>query len=1070
MKVPIYLAPTVTELLAHLAALPRGEKNVIFCEDRLTLEAERAVARAQGAAFDTTVTTFARFLRGTHDKKTISKQGSVMVVGNALLEERENLLLFGRNPAGSAARLYETIAQLRAACVTPDMLDAAREQAEGVLAGKLADIALIYRRYLAFLDRGFLDESGQLALLPEAIAGGSLSGANVIFAGFTSFTRQAAEGIRAALSAAKKVEGVFLGGDAELYTDEAASDFERYCRMAGAKCERIPLPSTLCREAETLRRGIFDPVLPAEPVKTDKVHIFEGADKEDELSFIAAMIKSEVLDRGTRYGEIALFLSDVADYSVALQKTFAEYNIPYFSDEKRSAAAHPLAAFVSRWFSLLSEGFDPADADAFVGNVFFGGDRVSRERYRNYLAKYANYRGGALRPIKEAALQPSDRSAEKGMQDPLVLLAVRERFLTAFEGASAAMTGGQYCRLVRALVGTFDCEKTQTRLSEAFREKGMLAESGYFSRGLESLFRVLDEAEPLLENTRLRAEEFSAILTQGLSSLEISLIPQYLDAVYVGDISESKKSAAKAVFAGRLTDAVPMCGADTALISDRDIDRLRTLEVEIRPKIREVNARARENAGLALCGFTGRLYLSYPLSLGGDECKRSEVVGGAAALFCTPAGKPLPVLTRRKLEESERSAASSYLRYLGCAASERVPAVREILTRADAYRRGKGDFSVHAAVYEVLREAGDAPAGLLFDPPKRTAFISNAAEVAFRGKNTVSPTFIEGYFACPYRNFAERGLKLAEHEEMLVQPVDTGNFVHDLLCLLAGKVAELADEAACEAFLREQGQKLLSAPPYCFLSDTAAGGYTAEALLEEAVIVGKNVFEQLKNSQFSVVAAEETFGYPDSKFKGIRLTSGRRRLFLAGKIDRVDRCGEYTRVVDYKTGRFEAKAESYYTGRKLQLELYLSAAKGEGRAAGAYYFPARVAFRTDAEEPPFRMQGFTVGDDAVVRMNDSTVEPGKKSRYIDAYYGKKSKKSMSGEQFEDFIAYSVLAARKGAEETERGCIAASPYKGACDYCPYGGLCGYDLSDGARQEKKITEEEIARIAGEKRGEL
>ena len=89
-----------------------------------------------------------------------------------------------------------------------------------------------------------------------------------------------------------KLESVakILGGDAELYTNEAAADFEKYCRLAGAECGRVELPCTLCPEADALRRGIFDPVLPAEPLYTDKVRIFEAADKEDELAFIAAMI------------------------------------------------------------------------------------------------------------------------------------------------------------------------------------------------------------------------------------------------------------------------------------------------------------------------------------------------------------------------------------------------------------------------------------------------------------------------------------------------------------------------------------------------------------------------------------------------------------------------------------------------------------------------------------------------------------------------------------------------------------------------------------------------------------
>ena len=39
----------------------KGERNLIFCEDRLTLIAERALTRQLGGSFLSTVTTFARF-------------------------------------------------------------------------------------------------------------------------------------------------------------------------------------------------------------------------------------------------------------------------------------------------------------------------------------------------------------------------------------------------------------------------------------------------------------------------------------------------------------------------------------------------------------------------------------------------------------------------------------------------------------------------------------------------------------------------------------------------------------------------------------------------------------------------------------------------------------------------------------------------------------------------------------------------------------------------------------------------------------------------------------------------
>ena len=479
MQVSIYNAPGVDALLRFLGGLERGRRALIFCEDRLTLEAERAVA-AGGAVFDICVTSFARFLGGRAGKKVLSKQGSVMVVGNLAAKNAARLRCFGKNPAGCAVRLYETIAQLRAALVTPDMLEAARAEAEPMLAEKLADIALVYRDYLAFLEGGYLDESGVLALLPEALARADIANADVYFVGFSSFTRQAAEGIAAACRTARSVTGVFIGGEEDMYTNEGAAAFRKYCARAGAAVAEYRLPSGLRSEAESLRRGLFDPVLPP-PVQTDRVRLFEAADRDDEFSFIAAAIRAEV-HRGARYRDIALFVPDVADL-LPLEKAFGEYGIPYYAETERTAAEHPLSAFVLGWFALLSEGFDPADADALIGNPFFEGDRRSRELYRNYLAKYANYRGGIRRPLKEAA------------QDPLVLGALRAKLLDSFDGASASMTGGDYCRLARRLLDSFGCEERQAQLAKALEQAGMRAESAFFSRGYESVCRVLDEAE-----------------------------------------------------------------------------------------------------------------------------------------------------------------------------------------------------------------------------------------------------------------------------------------------------------------------------------------------------------------------------------------------------------------------------------------------------------------------------------------------------------------------------------------------------------------------------------------------
>ena len=83
----IYGEPTTEEALARLsrcadAAEERRERTLIFCEDSLTLLAERAVLRGSGATFLTEVTTFARFLEG--DRQVLSKEGSVAAISAML--------------------------------------------------------------------------------------------------------------------------------------------------------------------------------------------------------------------------------------------------------------------------------------------------------------------------------------------------------------------------------------------------------------------------------------------------------------------------------------------------------------------------------------------------------------------------------------------------------------------------------------------------------------------------------------------------------------------------------------------------------------------------------------------------------------------------------------------------------------------------------------------------------------------------------------------------------------------------------------------------------------------------
>ncbi|MBQ7770296.1 MAG: hypothetical protein IJ373_03810, partial [Clostridia bacterium] len=190
-----YTLSECMEVMAQyaLAYEQQGGRNLIFCEDRLTLIAERALLRATGGTFRSTVSTFARFLKA--EGRTISKQGSVMAVGEVMTRlQREGKLQCFTSLVGignNARCIYETLAQFSASEITPETLRESLEQLpDDMLRKKVADLALIYEGYTAFLkENAFLDESKYLSLLPKRIREeGALKGYNVFFLGYGSFT------------------------------------------------------------------------------------------------------------------------------------------------------------------------------------------------------------------------------------------------------------------------------------------------------------------------------------------------------------------------------------------------------------------------------------------------------------------------------------------------------------------------------------------------------------------------------------------------------------------------------------------------------------------------------------------------------------------------------------------------------------------------------------------------------------------------------------------------------------------------------------------------------------------
>ena len=1011
-----------------------GGVNLIFCEDRLTLLAERALLAKVGGTFRSHVATFARFLKT--EENTISKEGSVMAVGEVMTRlQRVGALQCFTTITGignNARSIYETLAQLSASEITPEVLkESATLLPDDMLKKKVLDLSLIYDGYTEFLrENGLVDESKYLSLLPGKIRKeGVLKGVNVFFLGYNSFTAQAREAIRAVLETAANVIGIFCCGEEEIYANRGVQSFTMVCSEYG-KVQVRDVGKPLQGEAEILRKGLFNPIRAGVKVETENILLFEADDKTAEAEYVATKIRRAMSEHTyLRYRDISVLVPDVASYALPLKKAFSEYGIPYFIDEKKSLRRHPVSRFLLDCFRVVRERFSPIAVQSLTQNVLFG----ESDEYRNYLYKFANYRGGAKRPIKDGdAVSGYDRDAlEKS----------RERVLLATSGIKARGHGRDYCAAVRKILENFDVKNGLEWLENSIDD---VAHKGYLSQINKALDKVLAEADALTGDKEMTVAEFEAVLKNGLEATEIALIPLKSDAVFVGDITDSRIHKAHTLFAMGMTESVPRASADTAIVSDKEIARLAEIKAMMEPTVAEVNLRARESVCLNLCAFTHTLHLSYPLAADGSEPAVSDVFRYIDRLFVERNGGKLQ--RRKKLLPSDFAYQCSAV----------APAIRQLLIEKSVYEAKREDTRLqYSSLFTALDKLSVTEKDDYLKERGGQVCVERGEELFFHdGK--VSPTGLESYFACPFKNFAERGLHLKEREEAMVLAVDTGNFIHELLQATAKRAAEFATEEELRAFARETGAELLKKSIYTMQQDTASGEVFSDKLLAEGVDVAAAAYRQIKNSDFLVEQTESAIHAE----------------FFHGKVDRVDGTDKYVRIIDYKTGTIDDSAASYYTGQKIQLELYMSELKGERIPAGVFYFPASINYTTD-DEGRFRMRGFMNGSEDALLSGDKNLSPEHetvKSEYFPAALknGAQAKRVMDEETFRDFLDYSVHVARQGCKELKEGYVAASPYAGSCEYCKYGGMCGFNKDSAQpRKEPNVDTGMIAKIARKKR---
>ena len=1081
----LYLCKTYAEVMrrAGECAASFGKdparRMFAFCEDKLTMSLENEVVRAcGGGTFNVQVISFSRFIHKFSREKgsVLDRESSAMAIRNILSARQAELNCFGRsahNP-GTAVTLYELISQLKSANVTPADLSRGLPELKGALAGKIKDIITLYTEYERFLsENGLFDSGSYLSLLPALLYRDEFKGCSAMLVGFSSMTRRGMDVVRSLSKNMENLTVFALGGEnTELYTNELKGALMR--EIGGFSI--INSTEKYGAERKTITDLLFDPACFSAPkTETDKVFVYDAVDIDDEMEHIARIIRREVIG-GKRYRDIALAISNVRDYAPVLERVFGDRDIPYFLDDTRPLSLHPVAKLAEAYVELLYGRYRTEDFIALEKNPYFQRDKTVSDRFENFCLRNA-LTSKIMKSGLNRELNADNRYGDE--EDFNIFENERARIASCVRACRCA---GDYISAIKALFekcGTLDaCAEISVKL----RSLGAVNDAAFTEQAFEKISGVLDSVERIIGRAEMTAREFKAVLLSGISACEVSILPQLVDAVYVGNYKDCKYIEHKILFAAGLSGDVPFTKSDTAVLNDRDLARLERFNCIVEPKIKIVNKRERENVGAALASFTEKLYLSRSAAApDGKPAPRGHMIDQFVAMF-TKNGAPIEAGSRASFERAAAKDGKFARAYSSVTYSSARPAVKEFMENVREFLDGARDNATHevsfiSAARESAPESATLAEKLLFESEREIATVLPVGGELIAGGDTVSASLLESYFGCPFSCFMKYGLKLSERETGEVRSNELGSFLHsvleDYVRTLRARFAIGKDEALSrndsDAIVNEILENRKS--EFIISRYIAADRYDVvfSLLGREARRVAFAVSKQVFGSGFRPAETEASFG-GGAEYGAIKLKTAYGEKRIVGKIDRVDKCGEYIRIIDYKTGQIHDKDAEFYTGNNLQLYLYGNALiKGGEKLGGAYYFPVGDKFTSD-EKGVYSLQGKTLFTDEMI--GATGLDEDGYSQTLDmkfALAGDKisaSKKAglVDERTMNAYLKYALLIARKGCEEIAEGIIAPSPYFGKCDYCPFADVCGFDAGRGNfRREKGVEEKTVVEAA-------
>ncbi len=1077
------------------------ENTVIITPEQFSFTAETRLMQSvyeqtkSKAVLNEEVITFNRMayrvlnevLGEANQKTNLTKCGKAMLVYSILDKQKSKLKFLGKS-AENIDLSINAINEFKQHGISTENIEQEIEQTkEKYLKCKLEDMALIYKSFEEQLQGKYIDETDLLSLLAENLDKTDMFKNTIFYIDeFSGYTKQEYDIIKKLAQISKEVN-ITICADSLFTGTQPESDIYYSNKLTITKLFKLAeelniVPEQInleeahrfkTPELKHLKEKLYSKQSTKYAENVENIKLFLARNQYSEVENVARNITKLVRDENYKYKEISVITKNIENYANLVRAIFSKYNIPVFIDEKRELNQNIFIQYILSILEVFTKNWSYEAVFNYIKTGFLPIDETEIFKLENYCIKWGikqnKWKKDFNVKAEESKKEEIERLNEIRKQIVEPLMQLKERIDQ--EKTGTAITKNLYEFLISQNIE----EKLEEKM-DSLEEQGLIDLKNEYKASYQVFIDILDEINLVFGEDKISIEKYLQILKVGLQNSGLGKIPGTQDQVILGDVDRSRSHKARAVFILGINDGVfPSVNKNEGFLNDSDREVLKEHGIELAKGTLERLYEDNFNIYKAFTIAEEKLYLSYVSSDTEGKAQRpSSLISKIKKLF-------------PKIEEE----------------SDVINEKHEILTEETTYEEliknidKLKEEEIDKIWYDVYKyydqnDEWNEKLKANLEGLKYTNLPQNINKENLQRLygNTLKASIskLETYKRCAFSYYLKYGLKLKPKEELKIQSINTGTFMHEVIdeffetlkqkgkslqeFSIYGEPEELQakDQEIKQIINKIIEEKLKENKNYVFTSSKKYK-LLVERLKRIIFKALKYIIETLLASDFEIAGTEIEFAN-NGKYKPITLNlDNGKRVEIIGKIDRMDigqnEEGKYLRIIDYKSSAKDVDLNEVYAGLQIQLLTYMDAICKEEdlMPAGILYFSLLEQIiksdkKLQAEEieekirENFRMKGLILADIKVVKMQDKNLTQGQ-SKIIPAYIDKsgnlssKRTKGLNKEQFEILQKYIYQTIKEISSEILEGNIELKPYNKngvtPCEYCEYKQICNFNPS-------------------------